>query len=168
MLSHLSENGKWPPVVQLFYSVKLPQLPTGTSRTLNSILFFTRLNAIVRDARTWNVDFKFRLIITGVSPDHKPLQLAADNDALDLKGRREQSNGDDSGEDPAIWSSAADVSYGERLQWKDIQDAIGNKDERKGAVVYICGPQKMTDEIVEGLKDKEGMGDDRVYCEKWW
>ena len=168
MLSHLSEKGKWPSTVQLFYSVRLPQSSNGTPRTLNSILFFSRLNAIVRDARTWNVDFKFRLIITGISPDHKPLQLAADNDALDLKGRREHSNGEDNGEDPATWSSAADVSYGERLQWKEIQDAIGNKDERKGAVVYICGPQKMTDEIVEGLKQKEGMGDDRVYCEKWW
>ena len=168
MLSHLSEKGKWPPVVQLFYSVRLPQLANKTSRTLNSILFFTRLNAIVRDARTWNVNFKFRLIVTGVPSDHKPLQLAADNDALDLNGRRQDSNGDRDGEDPTFWTSAADTSYGERLKWAEIQGAIGNEGERKGAVVYICGPQQMTDEIIEGLKEKEGMRDDRVYCEKWW
>jgi NAD(P)H-flavin reductase len=39
---------------------------------------------------------------------------------------------------------------------------------REGTVCYVCGPQKMTDEIVEMVGKVEGMNADRVLCEKWW
>lgn len=49
--------------------------------------------------------------------------------------------------------------------WRD-----GGKAEegREGTVCYICGPQKMTDEIVEFLSEHQGMERGRVLCEKWW
>ena len=39
---------------------------------------------------------------------------------------------------------------------------------REGTVCYVCGPQKMTDEVVEFLGRQEGMAPGRVLCEKWW
>jgi hypothetical protein len=39
---------------------------------------------------------------------------------------------------------------------------------REGTICYVCGPQKMTDEVVEFLGEQEGMEKGRVLCEKWW
>jgi len=39
---------------------------------------------------------------------------------------------------------------------------------REGTVCYVCGPQKMTDEVVEFLGRQGGMEPGRVLCEKWW
>lgn len=39
---------------------------------------------------------------------------------------------------------------------------------RDGTVCYVCGPQRMTDEVVEFLGRQEGMEEGRVLCEKWW
>lgn len=39
---------------------------------------------------------------------------------------------------------------------------------REGTVCYVCGPQRMTDEVVEFLGRQEGMEEGRVLCEKWW
>ena len=45
----------------------------------------------------------------------------------------------------------------------------GSGSEGRGETVcYVCGPQKMTDEIVEFLGKQEGMEKGRVLCEKWW
>lgn len=36
-------------------------------------------------------------------------------------------------------------------------------------VAYVCGPPRMTDDIVESLKGVLGEdGDQRVFFEKWW
>ena len=171
MLSFMSEKGIWPSAVRIFYTVRLPsQEASEKPRTLNSILFFTRLNAIVRDARTWHADIKFRLIVTGVPSDYEPLQFAVENGATDEADTNHANDSDDQDQvgDPNLWPSTAEASCGKRIQWDEIQDAIGTPEERKSAVVYVCGPPNMTDEIVGRLKGEEMMPAERVYCEKWW
>ncbi|KAK5109686.1 hypothetical protein LTR62_006808 [Meristemomyces frigidus] len=66
-------------------------------------------------------------------------------------------------------------TFGRRISEKDLVGAIdGWKKGTEGGegryrtVCYVCGPQKMTDEIVGFLQRQEGMGPERVLCEKWW
>ncbi|KAK8191424.1 hypothetical protein IWZ00DRAFT_544631 [Phyllosticta capitalensis] len=40
--------------------------------------------------------------------------------------------------------------------------------ERQSTVAYVCGPQRMTDVFVRVLEGVEGLGKERVLCEKWW
>ncbi|KKY14286.1 hypothetical protein UCRPC4_g06819 [Phaeomoniella chlamydospora] len=165
MISALSESSSWPRTVRIFYSIRLPtsshqdpndsnKLTVTPTRSLGSILFFTRLNSLVRDAKAWDSegvnDIKFKLLVTGSSTT-KGARLSED-----MAG--------------SLTPSLADVVYGRRIQWEEIREAIGgdNEEEKKDAVVYVCGPRDMTDEIVQGLKEKEGMGEERVLCEKWW
>lgn len=39
---------------------------------------------------------------------------------------------------------------------------------REGTVAFVCGPQRMTDGVVEFLGRQDGMEAGRVLCEKWW
>ncbi|KAK3045953.1 hypothetical protein LTS18_013512, partial [Coniosporium uncinatum] len=55
-----------------------------------------------------------------------------------------------------------------RLTLDDVTKAVGRSDERKDAVAYVCGPPKMTDEIVEHVQKLDRMERRRVFCEKWW
>ncbi|KAI1469992.1 uncharacterized protein F4812DRAFT_309138 [Daldinia caldariorum] len=58
-----------------------------------------------------------------------------------------------------------------RMTMDDIAAAVGDVEERKAAVVYVCGVPTMTDEFVQKLTDAEvglGMEARRVLCEKWW
>ena len=55
-----------------------------------------------------------------------------------------------------------------RITHEDLLDAIGPVAERRGVVVYVCGPRMMTDDFVEVLMRAEGMEEKRVLCEKWW
>ncbi|KAM3415923.1 hypothetical protein BST61_g9415 [Cercospora zeina] len=57
-----------------------------------------------------------------------------------------------------------DRSNGEGLFGNLDEDANG----RSGTVCYVCGPPKMTDEVVGFLKGLEGMDEKNVLCEKWW
>lgn len=55
-----------------------------------------------------------------------------------------------------------------RITVDDIAEAIG--DDRRFAVVYVCGVPGMTDEFVEKLTSPQGLGLEphRVLYEKWW
>ena len=55
-----------------------------------------------------------------------------------------------------------------RISEDDAAEALGPAEARGGTVVYVCGPQAMTDSFVEALRTAEGMGEERVLCEKWW
>ncbi|KAI0854379.1 hypothetical protein F5Y00DRAFT_256871 [Daldinia vernicosa] len=58
-----------------------------------------------------------------------------------------------------------------RMTVDDIAEAVGDAEERRTAVVYVCGVPTMTDEFVLKLTDTEaglGMESHRVLCEKWW
>jgi len=57
---------------------------------------------------------------------------------------------------------------GRRIEEADLISALGTVKERAGTVVYICGPPRMTDELVDIAKKAEGMDERHVLCEKWW
>lgn len=56
-----------------------------------------------------------------------------------------------------------------RMRKNDVEFALG-KDlaERASTVIYVCGPQAMTDEFVGTVKDIKGVNSEHVLCEKWW
>ena len=55
-----------------------------------------------------------------------------------------------------------------RFDAKDLQAALGPKEEREKVVAYVCGPPFMTDWAVDVLKGSICMDEKRVLCEKWW
>lgn len=67
-------------------------------------------------------------------------------------------------------------TYGRRWQDDDLVKALdgyksslfGPEHDRKNTAAYVCGPPKMTDEVVAMLSKQSGMSPDRVLCEKWW
>lgn len=59
---------------------------------------------------------------------------------------------------------------GRRIQNSDIEEAIGEAADRRFVVAYVCGVPAMTDDFVEELTGKEGLGmaPHTVLREKWW
>lgn len=55
-----------------------------------------------------------------------------------------------------------------RITVEDIAEVIG--EDKRFAVVYVCGVPSMTDEFVEKLTSPQGLGLEphRVLYEKWW
>lgn len=55
-----------------------------------------------------------------------------------------------------------------RITVEEIAEAVG--DDKRFAVVYVCGVPGMTDEFVEKLTFPQGLGLEphRVLHEKWW
>ncbi|KAI8656720.1 FAD-binding FR-type domain-containing protein [Fusarium sp. Ph1] len=53
-----------------------------------------------------------------------------------------------------------------RFGVEDIREAVGDRTDE--GLVYVCGPQGMTDELVEGLTGEGGLDKRRVLVEKWW
>ncbi|KAJ4156788.1 hypothetical protein NW754_008429 [Fusarium falciforme] len=53
-----------------------------------------------------------------------------------------------------------------RFGVEDIREAVGDRVDE--GLVYVCGPQGMTDELVEGLTEEGGLDKRRVLVEKWW
>ncbi|KAF5018041.1 hypothetical protein F66182_9991 [Fusarium sp. NRRL 66182] len=53
-----------------------------------------------------------------------------------------------------------------RFRVGDVREAMSGREDE--SVVYVCGPQAMTDEIVDGLTGEGGMDKKRVMLEKWW
>ncbi|KAK4980931.1 hypothetical protein LTR28_011983 [Elasticomyces elasticus] len=54
-----------------------------------------------------------------------------------------------------------------RITRGDLLEAVGEVAGRAGTLAYVCGPPRMTDQVVEFLQGQEGMKG-RVLCEKWW
>ncbi len=55
-----------------------------------------------------------------------------------------------------------------RFLQEDLIAALGDVQERKCTVAYVCGPPGLTDKVVGLLREAEGMEEQRVLCEKWW
>lgn len=55
-----------------------------------------------------------------------------------------------------------------RITVDDIAEVIG--DDKRSAVVYLCGLPTMTDDFVDKLTSADGLGLEphRVLYEKWW
>lgn len=56
-----------------------------------------------------------------------------------------------------------------RITGADLDAALGEDIKgRESTVCYICGPPRMTDELVGYMSKQKGMDSSRVLCEKWW
>ncbi|CZS93245.1 hypothetical protein WAI453_000916 [Rhynchosporium graminicola] len=55
-----------------------------------------------------------------------------------------------------------------RIENSDLEAALGEKSERGGTVVYVCGVPSMTDRFVKMAGKADGMDKARVLSEKWW
>ncbi|KAM0715953.1 hypothetical protein Q7P37_008467 [Cladosporium fusiforme] len=82
--------------------------------------------------------------------------------------------GTEGGENRVVRDGLPERTWERRIGNDDLVGALDglSSDQKAGGreqtVCYVCGPQRMTDEIVEFLGAQEGMGSERVLCEKWW
>jgi hypothetical protein len=60
------------------------------------------------------------------------------------------------------------IAWTHRINDIALSSAIGNKEEAKATVFYVCGPPDMTDEVVAFLKEQQNVVPEHVLCEKWW
>lgn len=140
IFSHLMSTARRPKEIHFLYSTKV-----GSETDPNRILFLPRLMDLVSAAADPNVTLS--LFLTD----------ACDDGIFEFE--RYPSN-----------------TFFRRIEENDLMTAVdgyqkssfGPNQNRKNAVCYVCGPAKMTDEIVRFLKDQEGISGDRVLCEKWW
>ena len=123
------------------------------SKDVKSILFLDRLKDIFVPAHFKRYEFpaiskKLNLYLTGIAPENQARI-----------------------HDTAVRGYAAHDRlrvYERRFTHAEIIDSLGPEEKREGTVVYVCGPPSMTDEVVEALRNAEGMSEQRVLCEKWW
>ncbi|KAI1659943.1 hypothetical protein F4813DRAFT_401452 [Daldinia decipiens] len=150
MLSSIAETGADALFqVQFLYSLK----DDGSGgRHADRLQFVERLAGIFASGR---VKGQLRLFLTGGSGDEG-------DGVVHCAGEGE---GEGEGRE-------SDVSFqARRMTVDDIAVAVGDAEERKNAVVYVCGVPTMTDEFVLKLTDTKaglGMEPHRVLCEKWW
>ncbi|KAL3419561.1 NADH-cytochrome b-5 reductase [Phlyctema vagabunda] len=55
-----------------------------------------------------------------------------------------------------------------RMAVDDVLKALGPIEARQNIVCYVCGVPNMTDQLVDVLKNAEGMDKRHVICERWW
>jgi len=147
MLTHMRRTNRMPQQVHVLYSIRRTSPPaaegtvSGSLDTLKDVLFATRL----RDLATERVDSM----------------------VLDFYMTRGEPAGSGAAPDVRYWKDNVSILDG-KMRKGEIEEALGPVEERGETVCYVCGPQKMTDEIVDMVGKVEGMDAERVLCEKWW
>lgn len=109
---------------------------------LSSILFFDRIRQIFEEG---SYNRNFTLFLTQCSDFEKNSLLG-----------------------PATGAADRERIVCGRMNSRNILDAVGPVEHRRGTVVYVCGVPSMTDDFVSLLRGAEGMEEKRVLCEKWW
>ncbi|KAL2074240.1 hypothetical protein VTL71DRAFT_8018 [Oculimacula yallundae] len=141
MISSISERREKSPAGRLGYKIVFLYSVRNSvdgNGRSEEILFLSRLREIFK---ALGEDGDFKLFVTG---------------------EKEQTDGQ-----PISGSEGLEVES-RRIQGSDLEAALGEKSERKGAVVYVCGVPGMTDHFVELAGKSEGMEERRVLSEKWW
>ncbi|MCJ1332776.1 hypothetical protein MMC10_009470 [Thelotrema lepadinum] len=152
ILSHISscqESSSIPKTIRLLYSTRLPSSAPPTTESpsscaLNDVLFFPRLHRIFSDRNHPSQprgDWIFELFLSSPFHSTSAPELDDANSGVFLRGGR--------------------------IKKQDLRKALGPAEDREETVVYVCGPQLMTDEVVAFLEEEEGM-EGRVLVEKWW
>ena len=144
MLSSILDTASTLKAIEFFYSLRSP------SPTRGAILFLDRLqNLFQRSAHSKHRSDKLERNLH--------LHVTGDNGTGHLV----------SGAESIASNSTITVSAG-RFNYDRLVNALGPIRERPSTVVYVCGPQEMTDKVVRILTEAEGMQKDFVLCEKWW
>lgn len=144
ILTHLRQNPQEPDrTISLIYGTRAPQ-----SQDLSKILFLDRL----RDCSLMGHQVRpfVKLYLTQCSEE----------EAVDMRNRYSR---------PQEEVINIHSTFAGRIDREALHSAIDHGDEewRKQTVVYICGPQRMTDEFEKIYVDM-GMEQGRVLTEKWW
>ncbi|PLB38771.1 FAD-dependent oxidoreductase [Aspergillus candidus] len=152
ILSHLNNNSSKTPhsfAIHILYSTKHPH-----NADLSQILFLSRIQQIIRSQ-----SYSRRLCIS-----------------LDLFLTSPSDQSTSSVSDGASPSAAAEAPTDEltvhnrRINESDLRTALSSAQGRvepAETVCYVCGPPRMTDEMVDVIGGMLG-GQERVFYEKWW
>ncbi|KAL5340819.1 hypothetical protein BJX70DRAFT_396513 [Aspergillus crustosus] len=150
MLSHLNNNdettGLYHPSldIHVLYSSKLPETSRPES-ALDQVLFLPRLREIVRSqSQSRRLRITLNLFLTNLEKQSSQIL-------------------DQSLEDLTVHSR--------RISQDDLREAVSGTDGNPSpseTVSYVCGPPKMTDEIVNAITELLHGQKERVYFEKWW
>lgn len=142
--SHLAERPDPRRTVEFLYSTRDPG--GEGKRDASKILFLDRLAGIFNGGGGGSGIVKGRLGLF-LTPGGSGAGVAREGDGDELQGIPFRSR---------------------RITVEDIAEALG--DDKRFAVVYVCGVPAMTDEFVEKLTSPQGLGLEphRVLYEKWW
>ncbi|KAF3393068.1 hypothetical protein DPV78_010029 [Talaromyces pinophilus] len=140
--------------IRFLYSTQIPAPSIPDEKTLEQILFLSRLRNIVQRTRTVtkrpaNIKLDLDLFLTNLSSP------AAATQASEILNKVTDGS-NVSNDSPLI------RVHGQRIN-KDDLDANSQQED---TVYYICGPPPMTDEFVQYLEPI--VGKERVLYEKWW
>ncbi|KAJ5679548.1 Riboflavin synthase-like beta-barrel [Penicillium macrosclerotiorum] len=148
ILSHLNNQSQPPQPLDIhfLYSSRVPQEhESSLDAVLDQVLFLARLRQIIRSqSQSHRLRISVDLFLTNLASNH----LTSSDIPADL------------------------VIHPRRISRQDLHSAVAGRDGKldpQNAVAYVCGPPKMTDEMVELLKGNLGEGgEERVFFEKWW
>ncbi|KAI9655461.1 MAG: hypothetical protein M1831_004878 [Alyxoria varia] len=157
MLSHMDATNTWPKGgVTLMYGSKtaahrINQDPSDST----DVLFFSKLWAL---SNRNPGHMQLKLFLTGTT-----IRNASDSlhEQSDLIAKRR---------DTAVrtWNCRMDLSYIRRVLINHDDDKYLDKAVSKNTIVYVCGPQAMTDTFVEEIQRMGVISPVSVLCEKWW
>lgn len=154
ILSHLHQQSIRPSEVDLFYATKLPFVDAEPSQ----VLFLPRIldvYGLSGSNETNGLRGSLELFFSE-SWDNAP--ISSNNELL-----RSLQSGSRELQEKKIFSTQKG-----RIDEAALKRALGDEQQRKSSVFYVCGPPDMTDSIVEYLGKQENVSPDRVLCEKWW
>ncbi|KAJ4413256.1 hypothetical protein N0V91_000230 [Didymella pomorum] len=141
--------------VRLLYSTKVPSKETSQEE----VLFLPQIISLFRIPRSESTKDRIELFFTGTW-DGSEVNQSNDQPIQPLMSLT-LPNLDSVTEVPV-------TAWTHRINDIALSSAVGNKDDAKHTVFYVCGPPNMTDEIVQYLKDQPNVAPERVLCEKWW
>lgn len=122
-------------------NVQLLYATKGSSLNIKEVLFANRILSIASEYAASRLQVQFFLTEASDAKDMSPSQQTDLSNVLSKNGR---------------------------MTRQDIEEALGDVQDRQDTVCYVCGPRQMTDELVEMVGKMEGMEAERVLCEKWW
>jgi ferredoxin-NADP reductase len=69
--------------------------------------------------------------------------------------------------------ASSDVDIGRRWEWWDLflditLQRLHSLEASDRSLIYLCGPQGLTDRLLGTYKGEAGMREDNVQIEKWW
>lgn len=117
---------------------------TKTARSdCSDVLFYSRIANMVADSKTKKDTTEVQIYATPTDPNASSPTLFSKTSKPEIIPRR--------------------------MVEEDIERALGEDlAERGSTIIYVCGPQAMTDEFVETVTGIEGVKPEHVLCEKWW
>lgn len=122
-------------------NVQLLYATKGSSLNIKEVLFANRILSIASEYAASRLQVQFFLTEVADAKDVPTEQTTDLNNVLSKNGR---------------------------MMRQDIEEALGDVEDRRDTVCYVCGPRQMTDELVEMVGKMAGMEAERVLCEKWW